>query len=61
MKKKDLKSLKLNKKSISNFKVSGGALPTSRACVPMRSDNGNTCEPISDIRLSIIPGIICIP
>ncbi|MGH1383103.1 hypothetical protein [Kordia sp.] len=61
MKKKNLNSLKLNKKSISNFQANGGALPASRVCVPMRSDQGNTCGPISDIFLSMQPGIVCIP
>lgn len=60
MKKQNLKSLNLNKKSISNFKVYGGLPPASRFCVPMRSDQGYTCDPISDIFLSMQAGIVCV-
>lgn len=59
MKKSNLKSLKLNKKAISNFQITGGERPTSDLCVPMRSDNNNTCEPVTTLWLSILPGVVC--
>ncbi|WP_046744530.1 hypothetical protein [Kordia zhangzhouensis] len=45
MKKKKLNTLKLNKKSISNFQVKGGLPPTSYNCVPIDPYSAD-CEPI---------------
>jgi len=44
MKKRNLNSLKLNKKSISNFQVTGGALPRTLAyCDVPPMTEGNNC------------------
>jgi hypothetical protein len=59
MKKQNIKSLRLNKKSISNFKVTGGRPPRSGNCLPVRSDNNYTCEPVDATDISMIAGIIC--
>ncbi len=45
MKTKNLKNLKLNKKSISNFKVKGGLPPTSYNCIPIDAET-NDCGPV---------------
>ncbi|WP_298420209.1 hypothetical protein [uncultured Kordia sp.] len=58
MKKQNIKSLKLNKKSISNFQINGGQRPTSANCAPVRSDNNHTCGPIEPNWVSI-GGFIC--
>ncbi len=56
MKKRNLKSLKLNKKSISNFEVNGGALPRTLAyCDVPPYTEGDNCN-----TLATIAGLDCV-
>ncbi len=60
MKKRNLKSLRLNKKSISNFKIKGGR-PATSIDLPCTVDQSVGCD-ISDDNtfLSRVAGIVCI-
>ena len=58
MKKRNLKSLTLNKKSISNFQIKGGLPPASYNCVPPVSE-GDCGE--EKPRWYSVGGFVCWP